>query len=238
LQQIYNFSYVTAATAPFIDSTTHGVSPSEESALVGAAHTNGKLALITIGGSDDQNWSTACNPTNRSTFIGNMIGRLQTVEYDGIDLDIEEGPFIGTTDFTACVQAFRTAVNGALTHAGKVPLLTLCSDPSWMAPAEAPLHPYLDHFNLMGYGATCANGCSQFVTQIDVYTKLGVPASKLLVGIGLDPGDPQEKGAADCSPIAAFSAAQAGGVAFWTIGDDYIDNAGSYPCLNAAAPNL
>jgi hypothetical protein len=229
---------MTAAAAPFIDTTTHGVSPSEESALVGAAHANGKLALITIGGSDDQNWSTACDATNRSTFIANMIGRVQRVEYDGIDLDIEEGPFIGTADLNACVQAFRTAVNAAQTHAGKVPLLTLCSDPSWMAPSEAQLHPYLDHFNLMGYGATCANGCSQFVTQIGAYTKLGVPASKLVVGIGLDPGDPQEKGAADCSAIGAFSAAHGGGAVFWTIGDDYIDNNGTYPCLNAAAPSL
>lgn len=187
-------------------------------------------------GSDDQNWSTACNATNRSTFIGNMIKQVQNVGYDGIDLDIEEGPFIGTSAFDACVRAFRTAVNAARTQANKVPLLTLCSDPSWMAPEEAKLYPYLDHFNLMGYGATCANNCTQFSGQVSAYTSRNVPASKVVVGIGLDPGDPQATGAADCSSIVTFSTANAGGVVFWTVGDDYIDNANTYPCLDASPP--
>lgn len=238
LNQIYEFSDVTATSSPFLTTTTHGVNPSQQQALVAAAHQHSVRAILSIGGSDDQNWSTACTSANRQTFINSLITQMQTYSYDGIDLDIEEGPFIGTADFNACVPAIYNAFKATHTNANKAPLITIDTDPSWMEAYEAPLYPYVDQFNFMGYGSTCANSCSQVAAFVAEYTSRGVPLSKIAQGIGLDPGMPQATNTADCGLQAQWASTHGVGIMYWSIQDDPLNHNGSYPCVSSTAPYL
>lgn len=238
INQIYEFSDVTSASSPFLVTTTHGVSPSQQQALVAAAHQHNVQAILTVGGSDDQHWSTACTSANRATFINSMISQMQTYGYDGIDLDIEEGTFIGTADFNACVPAIYNGFKAVATNAGKAPLVTIDTDPSWMEGYEAPLYPYIDQFNFMGYGSTCANSCSAVANFVAEYTSRGVPASKIAQGIGLDPGMPQATNTADCSLQAQWASTHGVGIMYWSIQDDPLNHSGAYPCVSSTAPYL
>jgi|GEM_PF-1760926 len=238
INQIYEFSDITSASSPFLTTTTHGVSVSQQQSFVAAAHQHSVLAILSVGGSDDQNWSTACAAANRQTFINSMIGQMQTYGYDGIDLDIEEGPFVGSTDFNACVPAIYNAFKATHTNANKLPLVTIDSDPSWMEGAEAPLYPYIDQFNFMGYGSTCANSCSAVANFVAEYTSRGVPASKIAQGIGLDPGMPQATNTADCALQAQWASTHGVGIMYWSIQDDYLNHSGTYPCVSSTAPYL
>ncbi len=234
LTEVNLFSDTTQATAPFLNTNTHSMTASLQQQFVSTVHAHGRLANLTIGGSDDQYWSTACNATNRSTFISAVLGEMRTYGYDGIDLDIEQGPFIGTADFNACIKAFNAALKSTVTNAGKVPLLTYDSDPSWQGPYMAAIAPYLDQMNLMAYGTTCANNCAAVAAEIAA--NIGVPKSMLAIGIGLSAGMPDATNPADCAAQAQYAANNGVGVMVWTIQDDAINNGGQTLCLNNIAP--
>ena len=235
LTQIIMFSDTSMASAPWLNTNIHGVTPSNQQQLVSLAHQHGDTAILSIGGSDDETWSTACNSTNRAAFITAAIGQMQQYGYDGVELDIEEGPWIGTSDFNACVQTFNAMLKATTTQAGKAPLLTLDVDPTWAAAYIPPVAPYVDQINLMDYTSTCANNCAAVARSIAAFTSLGIPASKLLDGIGLDPGMPDNNNPSDCGAKAQYLSTQPiAGIAEWSIQDDYP----SYSCFAAMAPYI
>jgi hypothetical protein len=136
------------------------------------------------------------------------------------------------------VQAFHDALKATMTKAGKAPILSLDEDPSWESPHIPAVASYLDQINLMDYHSTCANGCAQVANDISTLTGRGVPASKLLDGIGLDPGMPDATNPSDCGAKAQYlsSSTSVIGVAEWQVQDDYLNNNGTYPCFSALAP--
>jgi chitinase len=238
LTQIDEFAEIVTTTTPFLNPNYNGVNPTQERALIAAAHAHNVLALLSIGGAGDNNWSTGCSAANRATLIAAVINQIQTFGYDGVDLDIEEGPFVGTADFNACVQAFYGALKATTTAAGKAPEVTLDTDPSWEGAYMPPIAPYVDLFNLMSYGDTCASNCASVATSIANLTKHGIPASQLTLGVGMDPGMPQATNTADCALQSQYAAANGlGGMMWWSVQDDY-DNHGAYPCLSTAASFL
>ena len=82
---------------------------------------------------------------------------MESYKYDGVDLDIEQGPFIGSAGFYTCVREIHNVLKSHRTAAGKVPLVTYDSDPTWEGPYMRGLARYVDQFNLTDYNATCAN---------------------------------------------------------------------------------
>jgi hypothetical protein len=240
LTQLIMFSDKTATSAPFLNTNIHGMTAAMQQQFVPLVHQHGDTAILSIGGSDDQAWSTACNATNRSTFINSVIGQMNQYGYDGVELDIEQGPWIGTADFNACVQAFHDALKATMTKAGKAPVLSLDEDPSWESQHIPAVAQYLDQINLMDYHATCANGCAQVANAISTLTTRGVPASKLLDGIGLDPGMPDATNPSDCGARAQYLSSRGDvmGVLEWNVQDDYLNNNGTYPCFSALAPYI
>ena len=54
----------------------------------------GIKAIIAIGGKGNDNWGPACNNANRAQFVQNLVGFATSNGFDGIDLDIEDGPWM------------------------------------------------------------------------------------------------------------------------------------------------
>jgi Glycosyl hydrolases family 18 len=236
LTQISAFSMTTSTTSPFLNTTNHSMSPTLSNQIVSAAHQHGVLAILSIGGSDDQGWDTACAPANQSTFINAAIGQMQEYGYDGIELDIEDGNFIGDANWTSCLPAFHSAIDAVKTAAGKTPLLTLDCVAGWEEPYCASVASDFDYINDMNYGATCDSTCSELSSEMAKFTSRGVPASKVTLGIDLDPGSPQATNTADCGTQTAWDAGHGVGVSFWSIQDDPDNHgAGQYPCVSAGA---
>lgn len=237
LTELTMFSYTTMATPPYLNTAIHGVTPGGQRAFVRAVHVHHETALITIGGSDDQTWSTACASPNRATFVAAVLNEMQHYKYDGVDLDIEQGPFVGTADFYACVRKIHNALKSHRTAGRKVPLVTYDSDPTWEGAYMRRLVRYIDQFNLTDYNATCANQCAAVHADIIHLTSHGVPKRKLVEGIGMDPGMPHAIGSADCAEIAQYSATHhLAGVFFWTLQDEPVNNHGGSPCVQASVP--
>jgi outer membrane biosynthesis protein TonB len=206
-------------------SSNHGLTPQSLTADITAAHQRGKKALIVIGGSDDQNWDGACSSANRGKFATNAAALVQTYGSDGLDLDIEQDfGYPNYVDLTACVAGIRASLKpGAI--------LSNDSDLTWQAFMTSHYARYFDFINLMSMWQTV----SQLPTMVASYTSLGIPASKLLIGLGTDASDSPRQAdltAAACNAKAQYVLDNAlGGLMNW-----FITN--STPCTDAVATHL
>lgn len=146
-------------------------------AWVTAAHAHDVKAFISIGGEGNDNWSYACNDTNRSAFISNLVGFATKYGFDGIDLDVEDGPW---TSQAPPVAAMNTCIEDISTAAHADGLL-LSADviTNWEGPWYAPTQAYVDQYNLMTYGDSLSTMKSDVADTISQ----GLPASKFVVGV-------------------------------------------------------
>lgn len=226
--ELMDFSLVTSPNRDGTLEWTHGMTPARSTEIVTACHDHGVKCILSIGGSDDQNWDAACSPANRTTFINNIVATVQQYGYDGVDLDVEQDfGFPDHADYIATVAQLRTALNQLPSH----PLLTVASDPSWQAYMTAPVAPYVDQINLMSYNDTVSNAAN----DLSAYTSRGVPASKLALGVGMDPGMSDANNPADAGAKAAYVVNNGyGGVMEWLMTDE----APNYPDMQAIGAYL
>ena len=173
----------------------------------------GIKAIIAIGGAGNDNWGPACNNTNRAQFVQNLVGFATSNGFDGIDLDIEDGPWMRAGPpnpaMTTCIVAISTAAHsaGLFCLGGRDHELA----GAWYAPSQS----YVDQFNLMTYGdnlATVQRDVADTISQ-------GLPASKFAVGVDVDE-HPQPPGG--CGQFSKY-AAQAGlaGAFVWEAAADH-----------------
>lgn len=155
-------------------------------AVVADAHAHGIKVLISIGGSDDQNWQNAGNATNRAAFVQNLVNYMQVNGFDGIELDIENSVWAAqgppSADMTATIIAVSNAAKAVKTQSGNIPLVTADVITNWQGPWFAPSQAYVDQFNLMTYGDTIAGSIQSDVADTIVQ---GLPANKLVLGIDI-----------------------------------------------------
>jgi GH18 family chitinase/lysophospholipase L1-like esterase len=160
--------------------------------IVTPAHAAGVKAIMMLGGSDDVNFATAANATNRAALVSSITSKIASLSLDGVDLDWEVS--INNADFLAFVQALRTAAPSAIII---VPL-----DPSVGTQAlGASLAPYVDQINMMTYGGASTSGGwvswyfsalagdgtthpSSLAKWVANFTGAGVPVAKLGMGVG------------------------------------------------------
>lgn len=210
----------------------HSLTPTFMQAAVAEAHKHNVKIYIAVGGAEDHNFDAACNNTNRTTFINNLISIMQTYGYDGIDLDIEQD--FGSpdhTDYIACVSQLRAALNTITPRPG----LTMAADPDWQAYMAVKVAQYLDQINLMSYWTNAAG----MAAKMNNYTSLGIPKSKLGIGLGLGDDGGIDTTAAACDAKTAFAANNGyGGVMEWMVTDDQRLHSGQTPCLDAVAAYL
>ena len=94
--------------------------------FVRLVHRHHKLALISIGGSDNPDWYYPCNPSNVAAFARNLVRYMRSNGFDGIDLDIEQDAGTGTPRFTAadlraCTRAGHHDAKAIKTRRGTAP---------------------------------------------------------------------------------------------------------------------
>jgi chitinase len=220
-----------------LDITGEGLSSLDVPQWVANIHTHHRLALITIGGIDDQHWEIACNDTYRSAFVSNLVTYMKANGFDGIDLDIEDDVWSAqgppSAPMTTCVKAIATAAHAATTGVDTRPLISEDITTPWMGSWIAPFQAYVDQFNLMTYGDTCANQCSTFASDIQQTYSQGIPMAKMVLGIDLIDSYPPP---GDCGNTAHYAAQQGiAGVMVWDLHEDAVLHNGSFPCFDQLA---
>ena len=168
-------------------------------AISAGAHANGVGALLMLGGADaGANIATAASAGNRDAFVAALLSAIDTLGYDGIDLDWEDS--VNLDDLVALAQALRAArPQMLLTYPGP----TINGNIETVDPRMATLAASLDRFFVQTYypsTAVAGSGWdSWFVaplsgaagaTPIAIddslarYVAAGVPTEKLGFGAG------------------------------------------------------
>ncbi len=145
-------------------------------AQVTAAHMAGKKINLTIGGEGQgTGFVGAAGNRHRATFVRNIINTMQTYGYDGVDIDWEEQVPEHQGDYIALIQELR----GMLNVLSPVSYLSVDVDTGQIPPPiVAQLYASVDSVNLMSFRF-------DGLDQVSAYTSAGVPAHKLILGIGL-----------------------------------------------------
>src|SRR5262249_29102088 len=96
-----------------LQANANGLTLAYSNDLISRAHAAGRKVLICIGGGGTQTgFPVAASPTNRTTFISNIINRMTSRGYDGVDIDWEPVPTTDAASFTNLIIGLRTALNG------------------------------------------------------------------------------------------------------------------------------
>jgi len=153
------FNYLThinhAFAWPNTDGSIASYEPAVDTALINATHRAGRKILLSLGGAGTtqaQNFAlVAADSALRTTFVDNIVSRLATYHYDGVDLDWE-GPssLADRANEVALVQELRAAFYLANTTW----LITMAIGPSsWSGQWHdyAALKLSVDWFNAMEY---------------------------------------------------------------------------------------
>jgi len=204
----------------------HQLTPEFMQMAVAEAHKHNVKILISIGGVEDSNFDAACNVTNRSKFVNNIVNMMQTYGYDGVDMDVERD--FNHADFTNCFQELRRSLNKITPH----PTLSMAAVPEWQASMAALVAQYVDQINLMSYWSNV----SKVGTLLNNFTSLGIPKSKLGIGLGLGNDGGVDTNATNCGTKAKYAVDNSyGGVMEWIITDDLDAHNGQTPCLDAVS---
>jgi hypothetical protein len=147
-------------------------------AVVAAAHKAGKTVIMAIGEVNEGNYfASAAGPRYRAAFIRNIVSFVSRYGFDGVDVDWEEQVPQNQAHYIALVKGLRSALNAAFP--GKTMYLSADVDVGEIPPdIAAQVAPYVNSLNMETFQD---NGVSSAVS----YTRAGIPASKLLLGIGV-----------------------------------------------------
>jgi GH18 family chitinase len=184
-----------------------------EDPLILQAHTAGTRALFMLGGTGDgAGFMASTAPSTRATFIKNILDKCVAKNYDGVDIDWEDG--LDTPQSQSQLIAFLTELRAAAAarpryQAPNDPFIVTLPGyavnlnidlpvPAW----KATVASLVDQYNLMTYNLTwgCCGWDSWLAaplkdaapshpmsieSSIQAYVDAGVPRSKLGMGMGL-----------------------------------------------------
>lgn len=169
-----------------------GVTASDITFVAQKAHDAGAKVLISLAGaaipSCGGDWAVLLQPANRTKVVNNLIQFVNTLNLDGIDVDIE-GDLLTKIDnagnYTPFIQALKNGLgaNKLVTSAtgsyegGMVPIASL---------------PYFDFVNIMSYDNIGPNWgesgdehapYSMSVSDINIWKARGLPKEKIVLGL-------------------------------------------------------
>jgi len=126
------------------------------------------------------NFASAARPPYRMKLIRDIVSYVSTYDFDGVDIDWEENVPQNETDYVTLVKDLRTALDQAFParHMYLSADVDVGQNPPGIA---AQIAPYVDSLNVETFQN---NG----VSSIAAYTGAGIPADKLLLGIGVAKG--------------------------------------------------
>jgi len=184
-----------------------------ETPLISSAHAAGTRALAMLGGTGDgAGFMASTAASTRATFIKNILDKCVAKNYDGVDIDWEDGldtpesqsrliTFLGELRSAAAARTRYQAPNDPfiITLPGYAVNINIdLPVPAW----KATVASLVDQYNLMTYNLTW--GCCGWDTwlatpirdaapthpmsiesSIQAHVDAGVPRSKLGMGMGL-----------------------------------------------------
>jgi chitinase len=179
----------------FIDATN---GPLVAKTISARAHAAGRKAILMLGGSGQLgNYQGATSAANINKFVTNLVTTMDNLGYDGIDVDWEP---VNDADKPAALSLLQKLRAARPTMIITMPITWVgynqAADP-WYAQVAA----IVDQMNIMSYemagawsgwvswhsaalygqGADHPSSISGNITQ---YTKLGIPASRIGIGLG------------------------------------------------------
>ena len=185
-----------------LNTAQNGINRMNVTNWVSVIHQHKKLAIISIGGSTDQNWASACSAANLAGFARKLVSYMVSNGFDGVNLDIES---LGGTGrqlalWGNCVRTISQDAHAAKTRAGKTPIVAEDVDQSWIDSTIANFSKWPDQFQLMYYGYptgsySCATGspantCTKVNSLVqELHNTAHIPYDKML--LGMSPGGNQ-----------------------------------------------
>ena len=164
------------------------------------AHQAGRKAVLMLGGAGEHaGFVGAASSANRATFVANLVSTMDSLGYDGIDVDWEPINAEDRAPLLALLQGLRAArPNMILT----IPVGWVNSNfPSSVDSWYTTVAGIVDQMNLMTYDMAGPYGGwvtwhssalldnqpnhpSSIASSAQAYRNVGVPAAKLGIGIG------------------------------------------------------
>lgn len=152
------------------------ITEAQADAAVVEAHNAGLSIVLVVGGEDTgSEFVIATDDSHRAQFITDIIDRVNQHGYDGAIIDWEENVDGHEDQIIALTRELREAMDAV------DPDLLLSMDvivglvAPWIVDT---VEPELDSVNIMSYW-------DDGTDQVDAYIAAGVPASKIILGVGL-----------------------------------------------------
>ena len=174
--------------------------PAMARTLASRAHQAGRKALLMLGGAGTHTqFVGAASPAYREQFVTNILATMDNLGYDGVDVDWEPIQEADKAPLLWVLQQLRARRPGMLITipVGTVNINFPSSIDGWYAQAAA----VVDQMNLMSYSMSGAwqgwevwhhsplHDAARYrpvsiSSTVDRYTAVGVPVSKLGMGLG------------------------------------------------------
>ena len=185
----------TLDTSFFIDPVS---GPALAKDLSSRAHAAGRKAILMVGGSGAlAGWEGAASAGNRAKLVQNLLTTMQSLGFDGLDLDWEPVPDADKPLLLALAKDLRAASPGMLLTIPVTWVSAYGGADGWYA----QLAPSFDQINIMSYqmadtwpgwlswhsGALAGESASypsSVSSSANAYALVGIPKSKIGIGIG------------------------------------------------------
>ena len=147
---------------------------------VAAAHRAGRTIIMAVGEQGvGGKFVGAASPKYQARFITNITNYVAKYHFDGVDIDWEEDVPQNAANYVSLIKNLRGALNrGFPRHMFLSADVNTGQIPPYIA---AQIAPYVDTLNLETFQN---NG----VSSVAAYASAGIPASKMLLGIGVANG--------------------------------------------------
>lgn len=148
---------------------------------VTAAHAAGRKIIMAVGEQGlGAAFASAASGRYRDRLVRAIVADVTRYRFDGVDVDWEEEVPAHRAEYVALVRDLRAAMTRAFP--GRHMYLSADVNPGQVPPAIAvQIAPYVDSLNVESFQD---NG----VSSVAAYTRAGIPAGKLLLGIGIAKG--------------------------------------------------
>lgn len=179
--------------------------------MVAAAHRARKTVIMAIGEQGQgPDFAGGAAPRYRGRLIRTIVSYVSRYHFDGVDVDWEEEVPQNQADYVALVKGLRSALNAAFP--GRHMYLSADVDVGQIPPPiAAQIAPYVTTINMETFQN---NG----VSSAQAYIQAGIPASKLLLGIGVAGGYYDSTEARVAAKVKYVEAHGLGGTILWQPG--------------------